>query len=102
MQENNIPARISGDSQKDSRSPLVLVPRERENKDAADPWRQRRLGTGAPAEGVIKLLLELARPTEVGGGGGEFYDLVNQREFVNFGSERKQRRRRARALRSFD
>lgn len=29
-----------------------------------------------------------------GGGGGEFYDLVNQREFVNPGSERKQERRR--------
>lgn len=28
------------------------------------------------------------------GGGGEFYDLVNQREFVNPGSERKQERRR--------
>lgn len=28
------------------------------------------------------------------GGGGKFYDLVNQREFVNAGSERKQRRQR--------
>lgn len=27
-------------------------------------------------------------------GGGEFYDLVNQREFVNASSERKQRKRR--------